>query len=114
MHLDFSVLVSNYLFILIFVVFRSIGKFSGTILGGKISKASLSVQKFTAGGLISQGGIVIGLALVIKQNPAFNSISDIIINVIIGATIIHEILGPVISKFALEKAGEITLNKKSV
>ena len=114
MHLNFSVLASNYQFILIFVVFRSIGKFSGTILGGKISKASLSVQKFTVGGLIPQGGIVIGLALVIKQNPAFNSISDIIINVIIGATIIHEILGPVISKFALEKAGEISLNKKSV
>ena len=114
MHLDFSVMVSNYFFIIIFIVFRSIGKFSGTILGGKISKSSLSVQKFTAGGLIPQGGIVIGLVLVVKQNPAFNSISDIILNVIIGATIIHEILGPVISKFALEKAGEITLNKKSV
>ena len=114
MHLNFSVMVSNYLFIIIFIVFRSIGKFSGTIVGGKISKSSLSVQKYTGGGLIPQGGIVIGLALVIKQNPAFNSISDIILNVIIGATIIHEILGPVISKFALEKAGEITLNKKSV
>jgi len=114
MHLNFSVMVSNYLFIIIFIVFRSIGKFTGTIVGGKISKSSLSIQKFTVGGLIPQGGIVIGLALVIKQNPAFDSISDIILNVIIGATIIHEIIGPVISKFALEKAGEITLNKKSV
>ena len=114
MHLNFSVMVSNYLFIIIFIVFRSIGKFTGTIVGGKISKSSLSIQKFTVGGLIPQGGIVIGLALVIKQNPAFDSISDIILNVIIGATIIHEIFGPVISKFALEKAGEITLNKKSV
>jgi hypothetical protein len=34
------------------------------------------------------------------------------LNVIIGATIIHEIIGPIISKFALEKAGEITVNKK--
>lgn len=107
MHLDFSVMVSNYLFIIIFVVFRSIGKFTGTIVGAKLSKASLSVQKYTVGGLIPQGGIVIGLALIIKQNPAFNSISDILLNVIIGATIIHEIIGPVISKIALKKAGEI-------
>lgn len=114
MHLNFSVMVSNYIFIIIFIVFRSIGKLSGTIVGGKISKSSISVQKFTAGGLIPQGGIVIGLALLIKQNPAFNSISDIILNVIIGATIIHEIFGPVLSKFALEKAGEITSNKKNV
>lgn len=113
MHLDFSVLVSNYLFILIFVISRSMGKFSGTLVGGKLSKASASVQKFTAGGLIPQGGIVIGLALVIKQNPAFNSISDIIMNVIIGATIIHEIVGPVISKFALGKAGELTVHKEN-
>jgi Kef-type K+ transport system membrane component KefB len=114
MHLNFSVMASHSLFIIMFIVFRSIGKLSGTVVGGKISKSSLSVQKYTAGGLISQGGIVIGLALVIKQNPAFDSISDIILNVIIGATIFHEIIGPVISKFVLEKAGEITLNKKSV
>lgn len=114
MHLDFSVMISNYLFIIIFVVFRSIGKFTGTIVGAKISKSSSSVQKYTVGGLIPQGGIVIGLALVIKQNSAFSSISDIILNIIIGATIIHEIIGPVISKYALEKAEEITLNKKGV
>ena len=112
MHLDFSVMVSNYLFIIVFIVFRSLGKLSGTIVGGKLSKSSRAVQKYTAGGLIPQGGIVIGLALVIKQNPAFNSVSDIILNVIIGATIIHEIIGPIVSKFSLEKAGEITLSKK--
>ncbi|WP_319370093.1 cation:proton antiporter [uncultured Ilyobacter sp.] len=112
MHLNFSVLISNYPFIIIFIVFRSIGKFTGTVVGGKISNASLSVQKFTAGGLIPQGGIVIGLALAIKRNPALSSVSDIIINVIIGATVVHEILGPIISKISLEKAGEITLDKK--
>lgn len=111
MHLNFSVLISNYLLILIFIIFRTMGKFSGTIVGGKISKGSPSVQKYTAFGLIPQGGIVIGLALVIRQNNAFASISDIILNVIIGTTIVHEIIGPVLSKFALKKAGEITFKK---
>ena len=112
MHLKFSVLAANYLTIFIFVVFRALGKLSGTFIGGKISKSSASVQKFTAGGLIPQGGIVIGLALVIRHNPSFSSMSDIILNVIIGATIIHEVIGPIISKFSLKKAGEITLNQK--
>jgi len=107
MHLDFSVLISNWLFILLFVVFRSVGKFSGAFAGGKISGASPSVQKYTAGGLIPQGGIVIGLALMIRQNPAFGSISDILMNVIIGATVIHEILGPVLAKLSLARAGEL-------
>jgi len=47
------------------------------------------------------------LALLIKQNPAFDGISDIIINVILGATIIHEIIGPILAKIVLKKAGEI-------
>jgi len=113
MHLDLSVIASNWLFILLFVIFRSSGKLVGTIVGGKLSKASPAVQKYTAGGLIPQGGIVIGLALVIKQNPNLSMMSDIILNVVIGATIIHEIIGPLVSKFALQKAGELTLLKKN-
>jgi len=72
-----------------------------------MSKSPASVQIFTAGGLIPQGGIVIGLALVVRHNPLFSSMSDIIMNVIIGATIVHEVVGPIISKFSLTKAGEI-------
>ncbi len=113
MHLDLSVLLSNYLFIFMFVIFRSLGKYSGTFLGGRISKSSATVQKYTAGGLIPQGGIVIGLALLVKQNAAFGSFSDIILNVVIGATVIHEIIGPIISKFALKKAGEINSENTS-
>ena len=109
MHLNFSVLSANYPLILIFVIFRAIGKLTGTLTGGMIAKADSTVQKYTAGGLIPQGGIVIGLALMIKQYAAFSAISDIILNVTIGATIIHEIIGPVVSKFSLQKAGEIKI-----
>ncbi len=108
MHLDLSVLVSNAVFILLFVLFRSFGKFTGTVLGGKLSKSSPNVRKYVAGGLIPQGGIVIGLALVIQKNPTFEPVSDIILNVIIGATILHEILGPVVSKVSIRRAGEMT------
>ena len=111
MHLNFSVLFSNYPLIIIFVIFRALGKFGGTMVGGALAKSSAKVRRYTAGGLIPQGGIVIGLALIIRQNSVFSSISDIIISIIIGATIIHEIIGPVISKFALEKAGEISLEQ---
>lgn len=107
MHLDFSVMISNYQLIIMFVIFRAAGKLGGTIAGGKLSGASVSVRKYTVGGLIPQGGIVIGLALVIRQNTAFFNISDIILNVIIGSTIIHEIIGPIVSKSALNRAGEL-------
>ncbi len=112
MHLNFSVLISNAFLILVFVLFRTIGKFSGTVIGGTLSNAGSAVRKYTAGGLIPQGGIVIGLALLIKQNAAFDAFSDIILNIIIGATIVHEIIGPVVSKVALKRAGEISSKEK--
>ena len=107
MHLNFSLLSACFPLVLFFIIFRTIGKVSGTMLGASISKSSKMVKKYVAGGLIPQGGIVVGLALLIKQNAAFDSISDIIISVIVGATIIHEIIGPVLSKIMLKKAGEI-------
>ena len=72
-----------------------------------MSHASIKMKKYVGGGLIPQGGIVIGLALLVKQKPQFNGVSDIIISLIIGATVIHEIIGPLLAKIMLKKAGEI-------
>ena len=107
MQLNFSILSSHILLVLFFVILRSIGKVSGAITGAVLAKSSSKVKKYTAGGLIPQGGIVVGLALLIKQNQAFANISDIILSVIIGATIFHELIGPILSKMAIKRAGEI-------
>ncbi len=105
MHLDISVLGDVFLLVLLFVIFRALGKFIGVFVGAR--KAPEEVKKYTAGGLIPQGGIVIGLALMLKYNPAFSTISDEFINIILGATVIHELIGPILAKFSLKKAGEI-------
>jgi len=109
MHLDFSILSpAFFILILLFVVFRAIGKVSGTAVGASLSKSSPTVKKYTAGGLIPQGGIVVGLALMMKQNPSFNTISNIIVSIIIGSVILNELIGPILAKTALKKAGEIS------
>ena len=93
--------------ILIFIFFRLAGKALGVYLGGAIAKSPEVVRKYVTGGLLPQGGIVIGLALVMKQNPAFSAFSDFILNIVLGATLIHELLGPIAAKISLKKAGEI-------
>jgi Kef-type K+ transport system membrane component KefB len=107
MQLDFSVLSRNLPLILALVVFRAVGKTLGAVTGATLSGASGKVKRFAAGGLIPQGGIVVGLALLMKQKPAFSGISGLVISVVIGATVIHELIGPVISKMAIKAAGEI-------
>jgi Kef-type K+ transport system membrane component KefB len=109
MQLNFSVLFTYIILVAFFVIFRTIGKVLGTVTGAALAKSPVEVRKYTAGGLIPQGGIVVGLALLIKQNTAFDNISDIIISIIIGATVIHELIGPVLSEIVLKKAGEISV-----
>ncbi len=106
-YLDFSVLTTTFVLVIGFVLFRAIGKFLGARIGASISQSPKMVKNYAAAGLIPQGGIVIGLALLITQNPAFDTFSGIILNVIIGATVIHELVGPLLAKTALKKAGEI-------
>lgn len=108
MYLDFSILADYYPLVLAFVAFRGIGKLVGTRLGASLAEAPAPVRKYTAGGLIPQGGIVIGLALVLNQDPSFGTVSDILLSTVLGATVIHELIGPYLSKVVLRKAGEIS------
>ena len=107
MHLNFSVIAGNWIIIVLFVLFRSLGKYFGVVTGSYLSRASAKVKRYTAGGLIPQGGIVIGLALLVQQNSIFSQFSNILINIIIGATVIHELTGPILAKIAIHRAGEI-------
>jgi NhaP-type Na+/H+ or K+/H+ antiporter len=107
MQLKFSVLPTASVMIIFFVILRVLGKTAGTVLGAAIAGSSGNVKKFTSAGLIPYGGIVVGLGLIMKQVPEFSGFADIIIAVVIGATILSEIIGSVCIKFALKGAGEI-------
>ena len=107
MYLNFSVLGTSLVLVLFFIVFRFAGKTMGVYLGARLADAPAKVRKYTAGGLIPQGGIVIGLALLVKANAAFSQFSDVIVSVIIGACVIHELAGPILARFSLSRAQEL-------
>ncbi len=88
---------------------RFVGKYAGTFLGGKISHAPSTVTKYAGIGLISQAGIAIGLCVVAAQQ--FPNISDLIVSIALGTTIVTEIVSPLLTKIALQKGNEINLAK---
>lgn len=106
-NLDFTTLSQVWPVILAFIVLRTIGKFTGAFAGAKISGASKMATKYTGFGLVPLGGIVVGMALLAKQVPQFDSFGTILINVTLGAVVVHELLGPIFVKYALVRAGEI-------
>jgi hypothetical protein len=63
-------------------------------------------------GLLSQAGVAIGLALSIAHRfdsygPAGIELGTTVINVITATTFVVQIVGPIMLKFAIGRAGEI-------
>lgn len=94
-----------------YIVFRVIGKWSGAFTGASISRCEPEVTKYLGLALVPQAGVAIGLATtansLFQENPETAEIGAIIIAVILTSTLIYELFGPTISKFALKKSGQI-------
>ena len=106
-NLKLDVLKDAVWIVLVFAIFRILGKVLGAYLGAVLSRAQDTVRKYTAFGLIPQGGIIVGLALVVTQNPQYSNFSDILLNIILGTTVLFEFIGPLFTEIALKKAGEV-------
>lgn len=107
LHLDVTSIPHSVFLICLFVVLRVSGKMLGVAIGAKIANAPIQIHKYTAGGLIPQAGVVIGLVLSIYRVPQFSQYAETLLTTIMGTTIINELMGPIVAKHALYKAGEI-------
>ena len=93
---------------IVYVIFRCIGKWLGAYFGSKAMHSEPSVQKYLGYTLFPQAGVAIGLATTANQAFPNQELASIILAVTLTATIIYELAGPVITKIALKKAGEIS------
>jgi len=103
MHLDLGFVMSMPLVVVLYIVFRFVGKVSGVWIGARVSGASSDVQKYLGMALFPQAGIAIGLALSLQQEAGFGIMAPIVLNVIIATTMVHELLGPLMTQYALKK-----------
>ncbi|MEG2813445.1 MAG: cation:proton antiporter [Oscillospiraceae bacterium] len=106
--LDISILPTIGLVGVTYVIVRVIGKYLGALIGGKIMKAPPAVQKYLGPALIPQAGVAIGLSLI--ATTVVPQYGQTIRAVVLCATLIYEIIGPVVTKLCLKKAGEIATN----
>ena len=93
---------------LVYVVSRCLGKWTGSYVASKLTNAEPTVQKYLGFTLFPQAGVAIGLATTANQAFPDPHQGSLVLAVILTATIIYELAGPVITKIALKKAGEIT------
>lgn len=95
----------------IFYIFaRAFGKYLGAFSAAKISGLSKKVQSYLGLTLIPQAGVAIGLSLIASREIP-DPHGAMIRTVILGATIVYELVGPLLAKFALTKTGCIEVHK---
>jgi Kef-type K+ transport system membrane component KefB len=102
---------------LLYVIGRTLGKWSGAYLGATISGAATSVRKYLGFALFSQAGVAIGLSLDIYQHfsrfgASGAQLGHTVINVIAATTLLVQIIGPPSVKYAIYKAKEIPSEKQ--
>ena len=104
--LKLSVLPAVGLVGVIYIVVRVVGKMFGASLGAIVCKADKKIQKYLGPALVPQAGVAIGLSL--AASSVVPEHASEIRTVILCGTLIYELVGPVIAKTCLKKAGEIT------
>ncbi len=109
--LDLNIL-SNPLILMIgviYIIFRSLGKYSGAYLSCAMTHCNEKITKHLGITLLPQAGVALGMALTAKELMG----GDMVRNVVLFAVLVYELVGPVMTKNALIKAGEIRLEGKT-
>ena len=103
--LDLSVLPAVGLMGVSYLLLRSLGKWGGTMLGAVCVKADDNVRKYLGLTLLPQAGVAIGMSQLVAGR--FPALAGSVNTVVLAGVLVFELVGPIITKIALTKAGEI-------
>jgi len=87
---------------IVYILCRATGKYLGVMLGSHCGKAGKETKRWMGIALLPQAGVAIGMALVASEH--FPGYRQTLLSVIISTTIFFEIIGPVLTRMALQRA----------
>ena len=90
----------------VYIVVRSIGKYFGAMGSAKIMGCDEKVVKHLGTTLLPQAGVALGMCVTVATDRILPDY-DFIRNIILFAILIYELVGPILTKYALTAAGDI-------
>ena len=90
---------------LVFIIFRSLGKYVGAYTSCKATGCDEKVTKYLGITLLPQAGVALGMCLTAMELGAAQG--ALIRNIVLFAVLIYELIGPTLTRDALMKAGDI-------
>ena len=89
---------------IVYIIARSAGKYSGAYISAKISGCDDNIVKYLGITLLPQAGVALGMAMKAKE---FGEIGEMVATITLFAVLVYELVGPMLTKIALTKAGDI-------
>ena len=89
---------------LIYILSRSAGKYTGALMSAKATKCDNNIVKYLGITLLPQAGVALGMAI---KAETLGPEGAIVANITLFAVLVYEIVGPMLTKISLLKAGEI-------
>ena len=110
--LDLSIFFSNKGLVVlaiagVYIICRVIGKYGGAFAGASLTRCEPEVRKYLGLTLVPQAGVAIGLATTAASLFGGHESGAMILATILSSTLVYELVGPMVSKYALQKAGQI-------
>jgi PTS system fructose-specific IIC component len=107
MHLSFEHLDRAGILIALYFATRFAGKMISADLALRAAQATERVRQNLGLALIPQAGLAVGLVLLIQEDARFADSADLFAAVVLTVVAINEIVGPILTRMALTRAGEI-------
>lgn len=95
---------SSVLVGIVYILARSAGKYLGARGSAKMMHCSRNVVDYLGITLLPQAGVALGMCVTASTLPGDGAL---IRNIVLFAVLIYELVGPVMTKWALTKAGDI-------
>ena len=89
----------------VYIVARSIGKYLGAYGSCKLVKCDENVTRWLGITLLPQAGVALGMSAIVLETMGDSGV--LIRNIVLFAVLVYELIGPVLTKIALTKAGDI-------
>ena len=91
---------------IVYIIFRSLGKYVGSYASAKATKCEPSICKYLGITLLPQAGVALGMCSIAAAGLADGQ-GDLIRNITLFAVLIYELVGPLLTRQALTAAGDI-------
>ncbi len=107
LHLSFEGAFTAGVIALVFLAGRTAGKMLSANVAMRLAGATERVRRNLGMALIPQAGVAVGLVILIQDDPAFAGLQGLFTAVVLTAVTASEIVGPIATRVALNRAGEV-------